>query len=120
MAGAGQQRDTESGMASAELAIGLVSLLLVLSLVLGAVRVGMDRAVAVGVAGAMVREAARGADPATVWAHRSHDLPPGASFTLSQREGTMTVTVHVPARGGLVGLIVGEGAQISAVARAEQ
>src|SRR5690606_1063821 len=52
----------ESGMVSAELAVGLVTLLLVLSLMLGVVRIGLDRAAAVSAAGAVAREAARGGD----------------------------------------------------------
>ena len=48
----------DAGMATAELAVGMVSLLLVLALVLTGLRAGMDRAGAISVAGLLAREAA--------------------------------------------------------------
>lgn len=109
----------ESGMVSAELAVGLVTLLLVLSLVLGVVRVGLDRAAAVSAAGAVVREAARGGDTAGAWARSREALPDGSHYTQSASGGFVTVSVRVPVRAGVVGVLLPELGPVEAVARVE-
>lgn len=118
MARGGQER-SESGMVSAELAVGIVTLLLVLSLVLGAVRVGMDRAAGISVASAIARESARGGDPGSVWSQTRHGLPSGAGYAVSTSGGLITATVTLPMRAGALRAILPAGTQVSAVARAE-
>lgn len=118
MARGGRER-SESGMVSAELAVGLVTLLLVLSLVLGAVRVGMDRAAGISVASAIARETARDGDPGAVWSRARQDLPSGAGYAVSTSSGLVTVTVTLPMRAGALRAILPGGTQVTAVARAE-
>lgn len=88
-------------MVTAELAIGIVTLLLVLSLVLGALRLGMDRAAAASVAASVAREAARGGDSSVAWRQSSGGLPDGAGYSVSADGRLVTVAVTVPARGAL-------------------
>lgn len=109
----------ESGMVSAELAVGLVTLLLVLSLVLGVVRVGLDRVAAVSTAGAVAREAARGGDIAGTWARSRGSLPDGSRYTQSESGGFVTVSVRVPVRGGMIALLISDLGPVEAVARVE-
>lgn len=88
-------------MVTAELAVGIVTLLLVLSLVLGALRLGMDRATATSVAATVAREIARGGDPSGVWQRSSGGLPRGAGYSVTADARLVTVSVTVPARGAL-------------------
>lgn len=107
-------------MVSAELAVGLVTLLLVLSLVLGAVRVAADRAAAVSVAGVIAREAARDGDPATVWGQVIGGLPEGADYAINRTGRTVTATVTVPVRGGALRVVLPSATSVSAVALGEK
>lgn len=109
----------ESGMVSAELAVGLVTLLLVLSLMLGVVRIGLDRAAAVSAAGAVAREAARGGDIAAAWSRSREALPEGSHFTHSSSGGFVRVSVRVPARAGMTSLLLPDLGPVEAVARVE-
>lgn len=114
-----ERERVESGMVSAELAVGLVTLLFVLSLVLGVTRLALDRAAAVSTAGIMAREAARGGDLAGTWERSRRSLPDGAHYTQSVSGGYVTVSVEVPARGGPTGLLLPNLGPVEAVARVE-
>lgn len=107
-------------MASAELAVSLVALLLVLALVLGALRAGMDRSAAVSVAGGVAREAARGGDTAAAWARLRSGLPAGSTVTLDTGGGFVSVTVAVPLRGGLAGAALPDVLHVQATAVLER
>lgn len=111
----GERGRGEAGMVSAELAVGLVTLLLVLSLVLGAVRTGMDRAAGVSAAGALAREIARDGEPAAVWSQARQGLPHGSGYAVAQHARSVTVTVTVPVRGPLLRLLI-PSAEASALA----
>lgn len=113
-----RERD-DSGMVTAELAVGLVTLLLVLSLVLGVARIGLDRAAALSAAAGMAREAARGGDLADTWEHTRGSLPDGAHYRHSVSGGFVTISVAVPVRGGVAGLLLPDLAPVRAVARME-
>jgi len=119
MARDGQERDRESGMVSAELAVSLVTLLLVLAMVLGAVRAGMDRAASVSVAGAIAREAARGGVASAVWQDLRDGLPAGSSMALWRDGAMVTATVSVPVRVGLASVVLPDRMSVRAVARME-
>lgn len=106
-------------MVTAELAVGLVTLLLVLSLVLGALRLGIDRAAATSVAGAVAREVARDGDPAGAWQRTSDGLPEGAGYAVTRDDRMVTVTVSVPARRGALRLVLPDTMQVRAVALQE-
>ena len=109
-------------MATAELAVGLVSLLLVLAVVLSGLRAGMDRASAASVAGLVVREAAHsgstGAD--RLWADARTRLPPGSSMTVEHVSGLVVVRVSVPVRAGVAGHVLPDQVSAEAVARDER
>lgn len=118
-AGAGRP---ETGMASAELAVGLVSLLLVLAVVLAGLRAGMDRASAVSAAGLIAREAAHsgsaGAD--RLWSDVRTRLPAGASMTVAHSSGLVVVEVRVPLRAGVAEHVLPDHVSAEAVARDER
>lgn len=115
----GERKRVDSGMVTAELAVGIVTLLLVLSLVLGVVRVGLDRAAALSTAAVLAREAARGGDLTGAWERSRAGLPDGAHYTQSVSGGFVTVSVGVPGRGGVVGLVLPDLGPVRAVARME-
>ena len=119
MAGDGQVR-REAGMISAELAVALVSLLLVLALVLGVLRAGMDRAAAVSVAGAVAREAARGGDTATLWSDLRSGLPSGSTVALAESGALVRATVRVPVSTGVAGVVLPEVVEVEAHAVRER
>lgn len=118
MAQGGRERP-DSGMATAEFAVGMVTLLLVLALVLGAARAGMDRAAAVSAAGAAAREAARGGDAGAVWGDLSTGLPAGSTLTSSGAGPYVRVHVSVPVRAGLIGVALPDRITVEAVALRE-
>jgi hypothetical protein len=115
----GQDR-RESGMVSAELAVALVSLLLVLALFLGALRAGMDRAAAVSAAGALAREASRGGDTSTLWAELSGGLPTGSTMALAESGALVRAVVRVPVSGGFARVVLPEAVEAEAVAARER
>lgn len=115
----GERERDDEGMASAELAVGLVTLLLVLALVLGALRVGMDRAAALSVAGSLAREAARGGDHVDLWSRSGEGLPRGSRYVIATDGSLVTVTVVLPARDGAVRLVLPGPTEVSATALRE-
>ena len=116
----GERKRAESGMVTVELAVGIVTLLLVLSLVLGVARVGLDRATALSAAAVLAREAGRGGDLAGAWEAARTSLPDGAHYVRSVSGGFVTVSVGVPGRGGVVGMVLPELGPVRAVARLER
>lgn len=114
-----ERERVDSGMVTAELAVGLVTLLLVLSLGFGVTRVGLDRTAAVSTAAAMAREAARGGELADAWERSRGSLPDGASYRQSVSGGFVTVSVSVPVRAGVAGLLLPDLGPVKAVARME-
>lgn len=115
----GERERRERGMVSAELAVGLVTLLLVLALVLGAVRVGMDRAAGISVAGSIAREVARGEDPGALWSQARRGLPDGSGYAVTTSGRQVTATVRLPVGGGVLGRLLPTVTEVSAVARLE-
>ncbi|KAB7746524.1 hypothetical protein GA707_03280 [Nostocoides sp. F2B08] len=115
-------RRLETGMATAELAVGLVSLLLVLAVVLAGLRAGMDRAGATSVAGLVAREAAHSgaAGAERLWADVQPRLPAGSSMSVGDASGLVVVRVSVPVRAGLAGHVLPDRVTVEAVARDER
>ena len=109
-------------MATAELAVGLVSLLLVLAMVLAGLRAGMDRAGAVSVAGLLAREAAHSgpSGASDLWTELRTRLPSGSSMTVGSRSGLVQVRVRVPVRSGLATVVLPDSVTAEAVARDER
>lgn len=114
------QEGRESGMVSAELAVALVSLLLVLALILGVLRAGMDRSAAVSVAGAVAREAARGGDTSTLWGELRSGLPSGSTLALTDRGALVRATVRVPVTAGVAGVLLPQVVEVEALAVRER
>lgn len=110
----------ESGMVSAELAVSLVTLLLVLALVLGVLRAGMDRSAAVSVAGTVVREAARGGDTSTLWGELRVGLPSGSTVELTEGGDLVRATVRVPVSVGIAGVLLPDVIEVEALAMRER
>lgn len=106
-------------MVSAELAVALVALLLVLSALLGVLRAGMDRAAAVSVAGAVAREEARDGAVGPLWARLRDGLPPGSALTLGERGDLVRATVSIPAPSGPARLLLPDGVRVEALALRE-
>jgi hypothetical protein len=112
---------SETGMVTAELAVGLISFLLVLAVILSALRAGMDRAGAASVAGLVAREAAHSgpAGAGELWSELRSRLPAGSTMTVGQEAGFMVVRVSVPVRGGLAAAALPDTVGAEAVARDE-
>ena len=115
-------RRLDTGMVTAELAVGLVSLLLVLAVALAGLRAGMDRAGAASVAGLLAREAAHsgasGADE--LWSDLRARLPAGSSMTVATVTGLVVVRVSVPVRAGVAEPVLPDVVTVEAVARDER
>jgi len=115
-----QAAGRETGMVTAELAVSLVTLLLVLAAVLGAARVGLDRAAATSVAAAVAREGARGGPTDQVWGRLQTGLPPGSAVSVFRSADAVTATVNVPVRVGLIGTLLPDRMTVRAVAVTEE
>lgn len=115
-------RRLDTGMVTAELAVGLISLLLVLAVGLAGLRAGMNRAGAVSVAGLLAREAAHsgttGADE--LWADLQTRLPAGSSMTVDAGSRLVVVRVSVPVQAGVAKHILSDRLTVEAVARDER
>lgn len=105
-------------MVSAETALALPAVLLVLALCLSAVQLGVDRVRCVDAARVVVRELARGEDPARAEALGRRAAPDGASVTTSVdgQEARARVAVRTPPLLSWVGATTG----CEAVARTER
>jgi hypothetical protein len=108
-------------MVTAELAVGLISFLLVLAVILSGLRAGMDRAAAASVAGLLAREAAHSglAGAGELWVELRSRLPAGSTMTVGKDAGFVVVRVSVPVRGGLAAAALPDSVGAEAVARDE-
>jgi hypothetical protein len=88
----------EAGMVTAELAVAIPAILLVLATCLAGVNAGIDQIRCVDAARLAARSAARGDTAAAVRVAALSAAPPGASLTLA--EDAVTVTVTIEARSG--------------------
>ena len=109
-------------MVTAELAVGLLSILLVLAVVLSGLRAGMDRAAATTVAGLLAREAAHSGGPGAreLWDDLHGRLPAGSSMRVSMGAELVVVRVTVPVRSPLIRHILPDSVTAEAVARTER
>jgi hypothetical protein len=116
------RRTPETGIVTAELAVGLVSLLLVLAMVLGGLRAGMDRAAAASVAGLLAREVGHSGPTAggELWSDVRRRLPAGSSMTMTVGSGLVVVQVRVPVRAGVARQLLPDAVTVEAVARDER
>ncbi|WP_088320911.1 TadE family type IV pilus minor pilin [Kineosporia sp. R_H_3] len=99
--GAGWAR--ERGTVTAETALALPAVVLVLGLVLGVVEVGGAQVRAVDAARAAARRAARGDSPGAVLAAARALAPAGATVSVGRSGGSVTVTVSAAVHVSLPG-----------------
>jgi hypothetical protein len=92
-----ESRRGERGTVTAELAVGLVGMMVVLAAVLGVAAVGLGQLRVVDAARAGARAAARG-DPTGEVLAVAHRLAPGASVTASRSDDLVRVTVTAEVR----------------------
>lgn len=90
----------EGGMATAEFAVAMPAVLLVLGLCLGAVSLGVDSVRCLGAAGVAARSVARGDPPAVAVAAARRAGPSGATVSVSTDASDVRVVVRAP-RGWL-------------------
>jgi hypothetical protein len=88
-------------MATAELAVAMPAVLLVLGLGLTALSAGIDQVRCVDAARAVARLAARGEPPQRAVEAGRRLAPPGASIRVSSRGGEVSVVVAAPPVAGL-------------------
>jgi Flp pilus assembly protein TadG len=112
-------RPAERGAATAELAVALPALLLVLALALGALRLGIDRVRCVDAAQTAARVLARGEPVDRARAVALARAPTGASALLVVGARTVRVTVRSPPVGVLTAIGVGSAPEGSAEAHRE-
>jgi hypothetical protein len=116
MTGSGSAASGETGMVTAELAVVLPALILVLAVALSALGLVVDQVRCVDAATAAARAAARGDSTAAVHAVAARSAPSGSSVATTVGGGLVTVTVSAGrARlGGLVPLPLHPGASATA------
>lgn len=95
-------------MVSAELAVALPAVILVLLMSLGALMVGIDQVRCTDAARVATRAAARGDTEAVVRENALRAAPPGSTVTIGGSDGLVRVTVTSPVRGPY-GWVVGVG-----------
>jgi Flp pilus assembly protein TadG len=83
----------ERGSATAELAVALPALVLVLGVALAAVVLGLDQVRCVDAARVAARSVARGDDLATARTRAGAAAPPGAQVVIETSAGTVRVSV---------------------------
>lgn len=104
----------ERGMVTAELALAMPALVLVLAFALGALGLAIDEVRCVDAAGAGARAAARGDPPPAVTAVAARAAPAGASVLVSGTGGAVTVSVRAP--GGMWSVLLPSGLRPQALA----
>lgn len=107
-------------MVTAELAVSLVTLLLVLALLLGVLRAGSHRTAAVSVAGAVAREHARGGDAALAWERLRAGLPAGSTVSVGEDDGLVLVAVRIPRAHGIGSAVLPPAIVVEALALKER
>lgn len=100
----------QRGMVTAELAVGLLAVAVVISMVAGLAGVLLLQARCTDAASEIARQAARGDDAAV--ARAAADLPTGAVVDRARRGGIVVVTVRLPVQLANLPLI-----ELSATAR---
>jgi hypothetical protein len=108
------RRDRDAGMVTAELAVAIPAVVLVLVACLAGLAAAVDQIRCVDAARLGGRAAARGDSPARVLELTRAGAPPGAEVSVSRHGGDAVVTVRVRA-GGWGGLV--PSWQLSATAR---
>lgn len=105
----------DAGMVTAETALALPAVVLVLALALTGVRVAIDEIRCVDAARAGARAAARGDPAEEVEALARRAAPTGASITTSVAGGDVTVTVVAPSPTALVVIPAPSATAVAAV-----
>ncbi|NHA68292.1 TadE family type IV pilus minor pilin [Phycicoccus flavus] len=113
------RRGRETGMATAELAVAVPALVVVLALGLAAVRLGIDRVRVVDAAHLAARVVARGEPGSAARAAASAAAPTGSEVSVSVGGGTVRVVVTAPAPPVLGAIGLGAVARGEATARLE-
>ena len=109
----------EQGTATAELAVALPSLVLVLAVALGAVHLGLDQVRCVDAARLGARALARGEPQGAVLLEVRTAAPPGARVSVTRGDGEVSVAVTSTPPAGLRPLGVVAPVRATAVARVE-
>jgi hypothetical protein len=90
---------SEAGMVTAELAVAIPAVVLVLALCLAGVTAGIDQIRCVDAARLAARSAARGDTPGAVRAAALSAAPRGATVALAVEDATVSVTVEARSGG---------------------
>lgn len=98
----GRRIGGERGAVTAELAVGLVTVVALLGLVLGLVAAGVAQVRCVDAARAGARVAALGQDDAAVATVATRSAGPSAEVSVERSAGWVDVTVRLPVLGGRV------------------
>ena len=109
----------EQGTATAELAVALPSLVLVLAVALGAVHLGLDQVRCVDAARLGARALARGEQEGVVLREIAAAAPPGAQVSVTRADGEVSVVVGSASPAVLRPLGVLTPVRATAVARVE-
>ncbi|MBM6404591.1 pilus assembly protein TadE [Phycicoccus sp. CSK15P-2] len=112
-------RRGEEGTATAELAVAVPVLLLVLAVALSAVRMGVDQVRCVDAAHTAARLLARGEPRGVATAAATRHAPEGARVRVSPGAGSVTVRVGCPAPAALRRIGVPDPPPAGATARLE-
>lgn len=104
----------DRGMVSAELALAIPSVLLVLAICLTALALGIDQVRVVDAARVAARAASRGEDPGLVRELASDRAPTGSRVSLSQDADEVRVVVTAPRRVKLLPALPAATGQASA------
>lgn len=111
-------RARSAGMATAELAVAIPAVVIVLALCLGGISVGIDQIRCVDAARLGARALARGDAGAAARDVAGRAAPPGAAVSLDNGGSQVRVTVSV--RRSVVGLVKGFDVTATSVAEREQ
>lgn len=107
-------------MVTAEVAVALPVLVLVLAISLSAISLGVDSVRCQDAARVAVRDLARGESAGRAHSDAQAALPHGSQVSSSRSGERVTVTVLTPSPSLLRGLGIHEGARCSATARVEE
>lgn len=114
------ERRGEAGTVTAELAVAVPAVVLVLALALSGIALGADSVRCHDAARVGARELARGESEQRALSDARRALPSGSSVTSSRSGERVVVTVSVPAPATLQGIGVRSGPRCTSSARVEQ